>query len=301
MSCSKTNLKTAPAFTIVETLLSMAGISFMILVIGYVILQIINIYQKGISIKDVNKTADLIIRDIQGSINGSSSVVCAIKQANIDSMKVVPCSQIYDSTKVDQITGGAFCTDTNSYVWNYGPAIQRLSTIDNPVDRNDETKKLFRYSYQPGQSRLIRLAKINDASAAYCQNKRVTGFGTSSGERSVMSVDDSQLADKTMVTELIEANDRELALHSFVFTNRSADDSTNQALYEMEFVLGTFKDKLLVTEDAKCKTLKQAQTPKYRPDGTIDQSEFASEFDLSYCAINKFNFAARGLKGKGKW
>lgn len=293
------------AFTIVETLLSMAGLSIIILIIGYMILQIINTYQKGISLRDVNKTADQIINDMQSAIVESGGIKCAFKENNKDGIMTTKsgvgetCASLYetDKTKISAITGAALCTGRYSYIWNYGDALQKIDKIADPSDKESAMKKLFRYKKPDGSIKLVRMIKIEDLESAYCSN----GSPLRSGLPDVISENDINLSDNSKINELIESNERQLALHSFLVSRTSSDQITNQSLYEVEFVLGTFNNDLLLTSDAQCKNYKQATTAKVRSDGSQDTSELVARLDLSYCAVNKFNFAARGLKGKGEW
>ncbi len=294
-------IKTKKAFTIVETLLSMAGISFIILIIGYTILHIVNVYQKGISIRDVNKVADQIISDMQASIVGSNGIRCAFKEEGKAVMSTKSsddetCKSLYDLTSGTgtRIQGGAICAERYTYVWNYGPALQKVQNIKDKDDRESAMRELFRYKRSNGDVKLVRFAKFEDRTRAYCQGGAVANAGVPK----LISENDHEMSDEKTIIELVEANERELALHSILVTSSAPDEKTNQALYEIEFVLGTFNNNLLMTSDAQCKNL---SSKEFLADGSVDDSKTASESDLSYCAINKFNFSARGLKGRGIW
>lgn len=298
------------AFTIVEVLLAMAFLSMLILMIGYVVYNMINIYNKGMSIKDVNKTADLIISDMQNSIANSGDIKCAIKYDNRNNMERLDTegetcrALIRRGDSANNITGGALCTGKNSYLWNYGDKLQELAG-KSASDREVLEKKLFRYKNQANQSTPVRMVRIRDDSAVYCSTSPdLTGMVDSATSGSLPALygnNINSLSPKDKVSELIEASDRDLALHSFSVTSSAPDEHTNQALYEIEFVLGTFHNKLIETNDVSCKNLKQATEGKKRPDGSVDDSEKSGQFDLGYCAVNKFNFATRAVKGKGKW
>ena len=306
-----TDISTRPAFTIIELMLSMTFISLMILMIGMTVIQLGNTYRQGVSIRDVNKVGDLIIGDMQNTINSSGKVLCAVKYADKDKMSLIKKNDDsggdeddegntstvdYDCRKLggaDQeasgIIGAAICTGKYSYLWNYGHALRDPNKFGGMT-------KLFRYRSN-GVTKLARLIKVEDKNGEYCKNN--ADLFTLSP--TIYGNNDMALADKNSVIELIESNDRELALHSFSVVSNNPDVNTGQSFHEIEFVLGTFKDKLLMTNNAQCKSLAEAKRNKYKSDGTIDETEKASEFDLNYCAVNKFNFAVRAVKGKGVW
>lgn len=298
---------TKKAFTIIEVLLSMAFLALMILMIGYTTLRIINIYNKGVSIKDVNRIADLIISDFQDTMANGGSIRCAIKYDRRSNMSALDtdlatCAQLLRPNQSSNINGGAICTGRYSYIWNYGQVFQKLSTL-NQSDRNSLEADMFRYKDGPGRYKLVRLVKVRDDSARYCPE---LGYNTSSLSWSdptpkIYNNNPNDLSEKSEITELIESGDRELALHSMLVVNGAQDELTGQSLYEIEFILGTFREGLLETQNAKCKNLAQGNTGIIRPDGSMDNTQKVDNNDLSYCAINKFNFAARAVKGKGKW
>lgn len=293
-------------FTIIEVLLAMTFLSLLMLMIGYVTLHLVNIYNKGVSIRDVNKTAGQIISDMQLTIANSGNIKCGVKYAHNDRMTVYgteseTCGRLLADDPSDNIAGGAICTGKYSYVWNYGHALQKLADL-NLADRKDAEKRLFRYRDESGGYQMVRMARVEDGASAYCSS--ATNLMSPGANIPVIYSNSSvtnNLSRKDKVVELIETGDRDMALHSFLVSASSPDPLTDQALYEFEFVLGTFRDKVLMTENASCKNLVEGSKRKTRPDGTIDTSEMVDAQDLSYCAINKFNFAARAVKGKGKW
>ena len=295
-------LKTKKAFTIIEIMMSMVFLSVMMILIGYTIIRFMNIYNKGISIKNVNETADLIIGDMQDSIASGSYVKCAIKYKNYDNMRLLAsdsetCKKLLNNDPSEEITGGAICTGRVSYVWNYGASLQKAQEDPN------YNRYLFRYKDQAGNPKNIRMARINDLSGTYCTEDitSITASGNPNALPALYKLNPNELSAKNSVIELIEDNDKMIALHSLSVTSSAYSQETHQSLYEIEFVLGTFRDKLILTEDAQCRTLRQAYDGDRKADGTIDESTRATEQDINHCAITKFNFAMRGLKGKGKW
>lgn len=279
-------------FTIIEMTIALAFVSLLMIAIGYLVIYLGNLYQRGISLKDVNKTADLIISDIQSSTANYGELSCAYKlisrsQMSFTSSSAETCRKLFEpDTNTTEITGAALCTGKVSYVWNYGYALDTTGRFAG------QQNKLFRYNALDSagnrRSKLVRLVKIRDEGRRFCNAGNLQSGGVV-----ILSDDDNSLATTEDVTELIEGNDRDLALHSFSVIGSAPDAATGQALYEIEFVLGTFREGLLMTNNAQCKNLAESQSG--------DDSQKVSKQDLSYCAINKFNFAVRATEGKGVW
>jgi type II secretory pathway pseudopilin PulG len=121
-------------FTIIELMLAMAFVAALLLAVAMTIVQIGTIYNKGMTLKEVNQTGRVISDDIRRSI-ASSSVFDR------------------DTSFFTTSTGGRLCTGQMSYVWNYAEAIQN----------NDPDRITFQDSNDE-----IRLFKIPDAASAYC-------------------------------------------------------------------------------------------------------------------------------------
>lgn len=285
-------VKMITGFTIVEMALAMTFVSLLMMAVGYLVIYLSNLYQRGISIKDINKTADLIISDIQSSTANYGEISCAYKtigrsQMSFKGSTAETCrSLLAEDTNTTDITGAALCTGKNSYVWNYGYALDKSGRFAS------QQNKLFRYASLDSNGirriKMIRLAKIRDEERRFCS----TG-SLQSGGVVILSDNDSSLSTNVDVAEMIESSDRDIALHSFSVLGSSPDSATGQALYEIEFVLGTFREGLLMTNNAQCKNSAESVSG--------ENGSKISKQDMSYCAINKFNFAVRATEGKGEW
>lgn len=118
-------------FTIIELMLAMVFISFLLLAIAGVVMQIGAIYNKGVTMKSVNQAGSQIVADIKRTIGSS---------------------QVFDTTtsfKSDVAGGGGrLCTGTYTYVWNYGV--------------------LTKYHYV-GNPKPLRFVRFQDNGGQYCQ------------------------------------------------------------------------------------------------------------------------------------
>jgi len=126
-------------FTIVELMLAMSFVAALLLAIAMIVIQIANIYNRGITYIDVNQAGSSIASELQRSIAGTTP------------FPVTDSGSFY----VSQIFGGRLCTGKYSYIWNYGSVLQPLSSPRNV------------YS---GGSTLpdIRFVKVLDTDKKYC-------------------------------------------------------------------------------------------------------------------------------------
>lgn len=119
-------------FTIVELMLAMGFVSALLLAIAMTVIQIGNIYNQGITFKNVNQVGGSIANELQRSISGGTS---------------------FNAPGQDYIEGGRLCTGEYSYVWNYGKLI--IEGTEANVYSNDlETP--------------IRFVKVHDQSKTVC-------------------------------------------------------------------------------------------------------------------------------------
>ena len=123
-------------FTLIELMLAMAFISVLLLAIALTIIQIGTIYNRGMTLKEVNQSARTISDDITRSIAGSESFSLA-------------------TNYVAQPTGGRLCVGQYSYLWNYAKSLQDSSRIQ------------FTDTTQNAKGP-IRFVKISDSSGSYC-------------------------------------------------------------------------------------------------------------------------------------
>ena len=136
-------------FTIVELMLAMGFISALMLAIALTVVQIGNIYNRGLTYKDVNQSGDSIANELQRSIG--EITLFSVSGAN--------------SLFIPQTHGGRLCTGKYSYIWNYGLALSTPSSTHNEYSGtlNPDTPD-------------IRFVKALDVSNSYCtaRNSKIT-------------------------------------------------------------------------------------------------------------------------------
>jgi len=200
-------------FTLIELMLSMTFISVLLVAIAMTAIQISNIYNKGITLREVNQAGRAVSSELQRSIASSVPFDVTPKSDNSPGTE--------NSKYVVRDGGGRLCLGNYSYAWNYGKALvggAGAPAIYNKYDDNTP----------------VRFAKVEDAGGALCSDVNLA-------------------VTKAKATELLSTGDRELVLHSFAVTETSSDPSTNQALYAITMVIGTNDRQQLTTDDASCK------------------------------------------------
>lgn len=137
----------ADGFTLVELTLAMAFLSMLLLAIALMIVQVTNMYTKGITLVSIDRTGQAVSRELE----------TALSQALPDKVE-------YVSLGTNGANGARLCTGTFSYVWNYGPAIAGEGAEFVDVNK-----------YIDG-SKDIRFVKVQDADGAICKSSGPSGL-----------------------------------------------------------------------------------------------------------------------------
>lgn len=201
-------------FTLIELMLAMTFIAILLVAIAMTTIQISNIYNKGITLREVNQAGRALSDEFQRNI---ASAVPFDVTPKIDDSPATATSKY-----VVRDGGGRLCLGAYTYVWNYGKTIAGGSGA--PV--------VFINKYTNGST--VRFAKVKDSGGALCTDPTVA-----------VPFDDS--------TELLSRGDRDLAVHALKITKTAGDDGIGQAIYAISFTLGTNDRKQLTANDASCR------------------------------------------------
>lgn len=267
-------------FTLVEFSFALAIMSVFLIMIVQIFSNAIAVYQKGLSMKAVSTAGRDTVDNLVSSISeSSSSTDLSSKCDNLGDTQKNSCKNdsgqqfIYhsfngtatinrDETSVP--TYGVFCTGKYSYFWNTGYVIKEViaSGIKQVEYKNGTTS---------GTPRLLR---FTDPSRSLCNNVAYQSAPPNTFEAT----------DATNPVELL-ANDGDLkvAIYDFTVFPVSHNESNSRAFYSGTLVLGTLLDK---ADAAIIKT----------DNNVCGDSANSLSSDFTYCAINKFNFAAQALQ-----
>lgn len=186
-------------FTLIELMLAMSFISVLLIAIAMTVIQISNIYNRGITLKDVNQAGRSLSVEITRSINSSPA------------FSVDPGS---GSHFVQLDWGGRLCVGQYSYVWNYGKAItednkSKLNTYDDDIDPSKSEE-------------ILRFVKVLDPVASYCQAR----------DKEVNPNDAVELLDAGEHNLAVHK-------FTITSEPTAVDTKTKQRLYSISFILGT--------------------------------------------------------------
>lgn len=151
-------------FTIVELLLAMSFVSVLLILIAVTVIQVSNIYNKGLTMKAVDQAGRIISNDIRQTLANSQPFM-------VDSALKY---QRYPESAQNSPDGGRLCTGQYSYIWNYG------KTMDKPINK-----------YTSGNTE-IRFIRVSDNGGLYCANP--TSTITQADATELLSAGDRDLA-----------------------------------------------------------------------------------------------------------
>lgn len=140
-------------FTIIELVLAMGFVSVLLIAIAMTVIQIGNIYNRGITLKDVNQAGGTITVELQRSINQTAP------------FSIADASKDPSSHYVQQEWGGRLCLGQYSYIWNYGADLENTNRNKYIDSEND-----------------IIFVKALDPNASYCTPKEDKYIEVSSSE-----------------------------------------------------------------------------------------------------------------------
>lgn len=283
-------------FTILETALAMAFISFLMLAIGFAVIQISNVYEKGITIKVVNNNGRELVDEF------SRTIMASKYSKDEDEEKKARFEYTYTQT-IGEVSGvgarseeddtnvplhGALCLGNYSYLWNTGYA---LSLEDNAL--YNEASVDFDYNDQKG----YLLVGEDDPDTTENEIKPVLNYrlirvadpGREACKGHAENVSEDKDINKYVITastienvsELLSASENDLALYDLTVFEPIYHVGTGHALYSASFILGTLGGGVDITV----------------PGNFCTEKPNNLKTDFNYCSINKFNFAARATGG----
>ena len=281
-------MKLKKAFTMVETSLALSFIGVLLITVSYIIIQMSSIYQKTLSVKSVNAGGRELIDDFDHYIAASNLANTNILCSGLTDEATAKCQsdgaykhiyqQYYsdgsnnftrDATSSSVPTFGTFCTGRYTYIWNSGYVL----------NGKDKTIKDYRVevTYTKGDDEIktkdFRLLRVKDSLNDLCGN-----FNGSTYELNADTYNLS-LSLESEPEELLGNSDTELALYDLHVFRPGRHNLTGHAFYSGTFILASLQgDVDIMADTSYC---------------TAPQEGYISEF--TYCAINKFNFAAQAI------
>ncbi len=287
------DLESAKAgFTLVELTLTLAFISVLLITIAIITSNIMTIYQKGTTIKAVDSVGRGLIDELISGINSAPSVdTTSLCNSFVDESNRAQCIKdrafkfVFHSQKDSEGNPlyGVFCTGNYSYVWNTKTLFESSSS---PLKIQYQTASGA--TETPADMRLLR---FEDRSYRLCTavvDKTYRDIGAFAATPTTTTIDIRKLpsgANYTVsepVGGLLNAFDLDLMLYDLTIFPISQDSVTLRTYMSGTFVLATERGNIDIQRTGDYCSL---------DGGTTALDAIGSEFN--YCAINKFNFAAR--------
>ena len=208
--------KTSKGFTLVELSFSMLFISLLMISITMTIMQIINTYNRGLLMKEVNQVGRTVTDQMQRTIASSSpsSTVNIVKFTN--------------PSNSTEITGGRFCLGNYSYIYNFAKTLKETSITTQNKIGNSGPK--------------VGFIRVPDEGGNYCKP-------ASNGTYNVVST-------TTEMVDVLSKGAYSLTLYNLNVESpvSSYDSVSGQRLYYVDVSLGASDYKAIeVGSDNRCK------------------------------------------------
>lgn len=202
-----------------ELSIAMTFLSILLLAIAMLTLQISSIYNKGLTLRAVNESGQLLSSEIQRKLN----------QSDPKSTKAV----IKD-------VGGRLCAGTTVYAWNHA------NKFDDPAAKDFN---IYPSGGSVSERTKIRFSKFSAEVNEYCEDSDTS----TDGEQY------KQLPEKDTMTDLLsQGGNADLVLRGFEFNDYQISTADGkQTVYRIVFTLGTNTNDLIT--DVTCDVSKSSR------------------------------------------
>ena len=247
----------------------MGFLTTILVTIAILLIQIMSIYQKGLSLRAVNTMGQQLIDELSRTVGGSP-IVPNINPVPNDSgivneqalatalRRYYVSNTIVEDGRQKQING-VFCTGSYSYIWN--------TPESDPTNSASPNVLTLQYG-ETGERKIYKMARVVDNTRRICQEAQ----GDSPASNFIINTTDPE------PIELINTDEADLYLYDFTVFPATQNTITGQTFYSANFILGTMRGGINIMSNGD-----------YCED--LASQEMVSDF--SYCAVNKFNFAMR--------
>lgn len=301
-------------FTMVELSLAMAFIAMLLIAIAIIATSLVSIYQKGLSIKTVNGVGRNLIDEFVSGINTAPSVDttslcnslvsgtteiqdCVDNHAN----KFIFQEQrsVQDANGNSEQYNGIFCTGYYSYIWNTKAGLnqtpQHTISVRYLADDGSTTRTLDK----------PRLARIVDKTYRLCSavvdNSYQSTYPNSTTPAGNTVIDITELAggnglpnpipDPT--SDYLRMFDTDLLLGDLTIFPISQDKVTLRTFFSGTFILTTVRGNVEILNSGDYCDPNGARDVDAAGNTNTSSNQLTLGSEFNYCAINKFNFAAR--------
>ncbi len=299
-------------FTLVELMITMAFISVLLITIAIITSNIVTIYQKGTTLKAVNSVGRGLIDEFTNSINASPSVdttsLCT-SLADADDTSTQRCKDAHafdyiyhaqysepDADGRRYQYNGIFCTGYYSYLWNTYYGIDEEHTIAAKYLTGPSAAPVTTDGEGEDAARLLRFEDRNyRLCSAVMGSDYVSHYNDFNGTTN--PIDITTLAHSTIdqplynytpnpQDDMLSEFDLDLMLYELTIFPISQDSITLRTYMSGTFILATTRGTIDIMRSGD-----YCDLGNYGEVTSTGLMNLGAEFN--YCAINKFNFAAR--------
>jgi len=285
------NQKTRQGFTIIEISLVMAFVSVLLISIALIISNMMAVYQKGLTLKSVDSVGRNLVEELVTTINSAPSIdtanLCRTHyggtpledQCQDDNAYKFIFQSHQPASEAIQYSG-VLCTGNYSYIWNTQYGIDAGRSLNLKYRGADNVVRTIAQPF---------LARFEDRNYRACTSSMLNNNYEFHSEPNY-TVDITELENgqsnkiPTPEQNFLDGSEIPLRLYELTIFPISQDSVTLRSFFSGTFILATEQnrdDASITRTDDYCQVTNAGA-------GVLD---IGSRFN--YCAINKFNFAAR--------
>lgn len=299
------NRRKQRGFTLIELMLGIGFVGSLLVLIALIIIQIMGLYNKGLTLKEVNEVSRVVVRDMQQSITSADAFRLQYLKDGMPTYAQTFKEAVNppgDNSEIDYYSndaGGRLCTGVYSYVWNTGGAINAVrngnlfgggsvTTYSTPGNTGAPAGgypiQFMTRTKPDGSTEQVaaRFVKKRDPAKELCR--------LPSGETIATTTHDRQLGAESDYSNVFGTGNNELVLYDFSIQTplkptseaRTDDLTAVSTFYYVKLTVGTqngdenTQNGLISSTGSDCKPPAEA---------TQNEGE--------YCAVNKIEFVAR--------
>lgn len=248
-----------------ELMTAMAFVAFLLLAIAGVVIQMGNIYNKGVTMASVNQAGRAVVSDMKRTV-GESQV---FDPATAYYSQNGPSSSDPGITRQQ---GGRFCTGAYTYVWNIGTEV-RTDSSGNVLDQANK--------YDDGLSPYtpLRLVRLRDVGGQYCAKNASGALVNTYIKKSDAT---EMFSDSSLMVQCFHINKMQCVSSDVAPapTRLTLNEASGQELYSISMLISN-ADKAAIDTSDSC--VKPSDDPTYQ----------------NYCAVNELDFTVRAGNNGG--
>ena len=282
--------RTRKGFTIIETTMATMFLGIIVLAVANLIIQMTQIYQKGLALRAINASGQQIVEDMEKRINSADYIYdidtnhdgYVVNDEIINNMNKYFREWNMSTTDLRQ-KAGAFCVSDYTYVWNTAIILNGDNSHGVFIKYNHTDEATGAVSTRTER---FKLARVYDPNHLVCTSKWLAASGAETDPLRTTYTGNSHTLDMTISNqepvEMINSDETDLAIYDLTVHPVTQSTITKQSFVSISFILATLRGGVNIMSSRDfCQ-------------GTDDitGTDFSSA-DFAYCAVNKFDFSMR--------